>query len=53
MIVRTRTGRVGQRDRLARVDVDLSEAPERVWEAYEIVEPHYRRLWQHRMVVRP
>ena len=34
-----------------RVDVDLSEAPERVWEAYQIVEPHYRRLWQHRIRV--
>ena len=33
-----------------RADVDLSEAPERVWEAYQVVEPHYRRLWQHRIV---
>ena len=33
-----------------RVDVDLSEAPERVWEAYDVVEPHYRHLWQHRIL---
>ncbi len=33
-----------------RVDVDLSEAPERVWEAYDVVETHYRHLWQHRIL---
>jgi hypothetical protein len=34
-----------------RVDVDASEMPERVWEAHALVEPHYRRLWQHRITV--
>ncbi len=34
-----------------RVEVDLRDAPERVSAAYRIVEPHYRRLWQHRIVV--
>jgi hypothetical protein len=36
-----------------RVEVDVSEAPERVWEAYQRVEPHYRHLWQHRITVAP
>ncbi len=32
-----------------RDDIDLRDAPTRVRDAYQIVEPHYRHLWQHRI----
>ena len=35
----------------ARPEVDLADAALRVREAYAIVEPHYRRLYEHRIVI--
>ncbi len=35
----------------ARPEIDLTDAAPQVREAYAIVEPHYRRLYEHRIVV--